>query len=321
MNKLSLIALTALAFAQATPVFAQTAEPKPLPALVSPKATQGLLLGLAAAGTSRIAVGGNGVILRAVDGKDFKQVASPVDSTLTGLAFADASDGWAVGHDGAILHSADGGATWALQNWQPEQNAPLFAVLPLSAQEIITVGAFGTIKTSADGGKTWVDVDAPTITGEKNHLNAIARLHDGRMAVVGERGLVGLSSDGREWQRIALPYEGSLFGVLPLGERGAAVFGMRGNVYVSDAPETGQWTKVETGTTSSLFAGALLGEDIILVGADGAILRISGSQRKTSVINVKGMNRDQVFAAIQMNSNLMIVGGDKGVLKLTLPRQ
>lgn len=320
MNKLSLIALTALAFAQATPVFAEITGPKPLPALISPKATEGLLLGLAAAGTSRIAVGGNGVILRAADGKDFKQVASPVDITLTGLAFADASNGWAVGHDGAILHSADAGASWALQNWQPDQNAPLFGVLPLSTQQIITVGAFGTIKASEDGGKTWADIDAPAVTGEKYHINAIARLRDGRIAVVGERGLVGLSSDGREWQRIALPYEGSLFGALPMGERGVVVFGMRGNVYVSDAPETGEWTKVETGTTSSLFSGALLGADVILVGADGAILRISGSQRKAATINVKGLNRDQVFAAIQMNSRLMIMGGDKGVLKVTLPQ-
>ena len=105
-----------------------------------------------------------------------------------------------------------------------------------------------------------------------------------------------------------------------MGERGVVVFGMRGNVYVSDAPETGEWTKVETGTTSSLFSGALLGADVILVGADGAILRISGSQRKAAAINVKGLNRDQVFAAIQMNSLLMIVGGDKGVLKVTLPQ-
>ncbi|MES2885721.1 MAG: hypothetical protein V4709_13005 [Pseudomonadota bacterium] len=321
MNKLSLIAFTALAFAQATPVFAEITGPKPLPALISPKATEGLLLGLAAAGTSRIAVGGNGVILRAADGKVFEQVASPVDITLTGLAFADARHGWAVGHDGAILHSADAGASWALQNWQPDQNAPLFAVLPLSAQQVITVGAFGTIKSSTDGGKSWADLDAPAINSEKYHLNAIAKLRDGRIAVVGERGLVGLSSDGREWQRIALPYEGSLFGVLPLGERGVVVFGMRGNVYISDAPETGQWTKVETGTTSSLFAGALSGEDTILVGADGVILRISGSQRKSSLINAEGLSRDQVFAAIQINSQTMLVGGDKGVLKLAPPRQ
>lgn len=321
MNKLAHAAFVACTLALAAPVFAQSAAPKPLPALISPKAAEGLVLGLASSGASRVAVGGNGVILRAADGKDFKQVASPVDSTLTGLAFADARHGWAVGHDGAILHSSDGGTTWALQNWQPEQNAPLFAVLPLSAQQIITVGAFGTIKSSPDGGKSWVDLDAPAITSEKNHLNAIARLRDGRIAIVGERGLVGLSSDGSEWQRIALPYEGSLFGVLPLGERGLVVFGMRGNVYVSDAPETGQWTKVETGTTSSLFGGATSGEDALLVGADGVILRISGSQPKSSVVNVQGLNRDQVLAAIQMDSTLVLVGGDKGIARLTLPRQ
>ncbi len=321
MNKLALAAFLAAAFAQSALVFAQAAAPKPLPALMNSKASEGLVLGLASAGNSRIAVGGNGVILRAADSKDFRQVASPVDSTLTALAFADARHGWAVGHDGAILHSSDAGATWALQHWQPQQNAPLFSVLPLSAKEVITVGAFGTLKITTDGGKTWADLDAPAVTSEKYHLNAIARLRDGRVAVVGERGLVGLSIDGREWQRIALPYEGSLFGVLALGQRGLVVFGMRGNVFVSDAPETGQWTKVETGTTSSLFGGAPMGEDAILVGADGVILRISSSQQNSVAVDVKGVDRDQVLAAIQMDSALMITGGDKGVSKLTLSRQ
>ena len=317
MNPLALIALTALALAQAAPVFAQAKAPKPLPALISPKASQGLLLGLASAGTARIAVGGNGVILRAADGKAFQQVPSPVDTTLTALAFADASKGWAVGHDSAILHSADGGASWALQSWQPEQNAPLFAVLPLSATQIITVGAFGTLKNSEDGGKTWADLDAPAITGEKYHLNGIARLRDGRIVVVGERGLVGISSDGREWQRIALPYEGSLFGALPLGATGVAVFGMRGNVYVADAPETGVWTKIETNTTSSLFGGSTAGADgLLLAGADGTVLRFKAGQAGTTPVRLAEKLEDHVLTAVQaQGKGGWLLLGDKGLVQ------
>lgn len=313
MKKLALIAFAGFALAQAAPSFAQAAAPKPLSALMSPTATQGLLLGLADAGASRVAVGGNGVILRAADGKDFKQVASPVDTTLTGLAFADARQGWAVGHDSAILHSSDAGMTWTLQNWQPEQNAPLFAVLPLSPQQVITVGAFGTIKTTADGGKTWADLDAPAITAEKYHLNAIAKLRDGRIAVVGERGLVGISGDGREWQRIALPYEGSLFGVLPFGERGMVVFGMRGNVYASAAPESGEWTQVQTNTTASLFGGAVQGSDtLLLTGADGTLLSLQGNEVKAIALDAS--LRDAAIAAVLPSSNgPWLLASEKGL--------
>ena len=39
----------------------------------------------------------------------------PVSSDLTAVFFVDDKQGWAVGHDGVILHTADGGETWALQ--------------------------------------------------------------------------------------------------------------------------------------------------------------------------------------------------------------
>lgn len=188
-------------------------------------------------------------------------------------------------------------------------------MLPLSATQVITVGAFGTIKATEDGGKTWADVDAPAITSEKYHLNAIARLRDGRIAVVGERGLVGLSADGRKWQRIALPYEGSLFGVLPLGERGLAVFGMRGNVYVSDAPETGQWTKVETSTTSSLFGGAVQGADaLVLAGADGALLTLRQGVTTATPLALDAALGDATIAAVlPAAQGPWIVASDKGL--------
>jgi len=301
--------------------FVSAAAPTPVAALMSSKAQQGLLLGMATAGQSTLAVGGNGVILRSTDGGGWTQVKSPVDSALTQIAFADRQQGWAVGHDHAILHSADGGQNWTLQNWQPEVAAPLFAVLPLDANRVIAAGAFSSLKLTTDGGRQWTDLDVPALSAEKYHFNALTRLRDGRLLVAGEHGLVGLSTDGSAWQRVATPYEGSFFGALPVGEHGALVFGMRGNVFYADDPQTGQWEKIETGTTASLFGGSVLGEDAILVGADGVIVRVNASQRKTSAILVKGLNRDQVFAAVQMTSQRMIVAGDKGVLKLTLPRQ
>ena len=39
----------------------------------------------------------------------------PVSADLTALHFANAQQGWAVGHEGVVLHTPDGGASWTLQ--------------------------------------------------------------------------------------------------------------------------------------------------------------------------------------------------------------
>lgn len=297
-------------------------KPTPIPALMSSKATNGLLLGLARTGKSYVAVGGNGVILRSDDGQKWTQIQSPVDTALTQISFSGESQtGWAVGHDGVILKSLDGGKTWALQKWQPEVFAPLFSVLALDANNAFAVGAFGTIKRTVDGGKQWENVEAVAITEEKLHLNSLTRLRDGRLLVAGERGLVGLSPDGTQWTRIPSSYEGSFFGALPLGDHGVVVFGMRGNVFVSSAPETGQWQKVETGTTASLFGGAALSANsVVVAGSDGTLLQIHEESTTAKVLRSKSVDSDQVLAAVQLTPGAgMLIAGDKGVAKVSAP--
>lgn len=306
--------LTATAFNRAI-----AAPPPPVEALMSSRAEHGLLLGIAAAGSDYLAVGGNGVILRSGDGQRWTQLRSPVDSALTNLAFADARRGWAVGHDGVILHSADGGQSWQLQNWQPELAAPLFAVLPLDAERVVAVGAFGAVKLSSDGGKHWSDLDAPAISADKYHLNGLTRLRDGRLLVVGERGLVGVSDDGSQWRRVATPYEGSFFGAVPMGEHGALVFGMRGSIYYAENPDAGQWRKIEAGTSASLFGGALLAQGAaVLVGADGVIVRVDGGNQAATLPGAPGLDHDQVLAAVRAVPGGLIVGGEKGISKIAL---
>lgn len=315
------IAVLASALPFAT-IAATASKPTPIPALMSSKAAHGLLLGLARTAKAYVAVGGNGVILRWDDGEQWMQVQSPVDTALTQVSFAGESQmGWAVGHDGVILKTADGGKTWVLQKWQPEAFAPLFSVLALDSTNAFAVGAFGTIKRTEDGGKRWQDIDAAEITGEKLHLNSITRLRDGRLLAAGERGLVGLSPDGLQWSKIPSSYEGSFFGALPLGDHGVVVFGMRGNVFVSAAPESGQWQKVETGTTASLFGGAVLNANsVVLVGADGTLLQVNADSTTAKVLQAKSVDRDHVLAAVLLTPDAgMLIAGDKGVSKVSVP--
>lgn len=250
------------------------------PALMTPHADKARLLGIARAGDTLVAVGGNGVIVLSSDGKSWQQVPSPVDVALNSVAFADASTGWAVGHDALVLATIDGGRTWKIQNFQPALNSPLFSVQALSKTSAIAVGAFGLLKLTEDGGASWTDVSAPEFNAESLHVNAVTRLPSGKLVAVGERGLLGVSDDGRQWRRIPSPYEGSFFGVLPWGAEGALAFGMRGNAYYTTNADTGSWSKLELGTTASFFGGQVLGNDkLILTGAEAQVLMIDGEQK------------------------------------------
>ena len=71
---------------------------------------------MAKAGSRIVAVGQRGHVVYSTDsGASWKQASVPVSSDLTAVFFVDDKQGWAVGHDGVILHTADGGEKWELQ--------------------------------------------------------------------------------------------------------------------------------------------------------------------------------------------------------------
>jgi photosystem II stability/assembly factor-like uncharacterized protein len=293
--------------AQDTPTSpASTRDLKPRPAEMAPRAAKSLLLAIAAAGERYVAVGDRGTILLSTDGEKWEQVASPVHATLTAVAFADPQNGWVAGHDAAILHTSDGGKSWKLQNFQPELNKPVLALYAADAQRAWALGAYGLFLATTDAGATWTQIEAPALLDEGPHLNSMIRLGDGELFIAGETGLLAVSTNGKAWKRLTLPYEGSLFGALPRGSKGALVFGLRGNVLVTDDVHSNQWKHVDTQTVQSMFGGAYLpGGDAALVGADGEILVIgpSGAVRKSNA-----PQDGTLSGVLPHNGNLLVVG-------------
>ncbi|MEM7507815.1 MAG: YCF48-related protein [Pseudomonadota bacterium] len=84
------------------------------PALSAPRAGEAALLDLTRTGDTLVAVGERGVVLtRAAGDADWVQSPTPVSVTLAAVAFNADRIGLAVGHDGVILRSTDGGKSWA----------------------------------------------------------------------------------------------------------------------------------------------------------------------------------------------------------------
>lgn len=297
---------------------AAAVTPQPFKAIQVGHAENGLLLSVTAADKRLIAVGGNGAIISSNDGVQWKQMPSPVDVTLTGVAFADGKHGWAVGHDALILYTADGGETWSIQNFQPDLNSPMFAVVAISPTQALAVGAFGTLKSTSDAGASWKDVEAPALSTEKYHLNGIAQLPQQGFIVVGEGGLAGYSSDGLQWKRLSVPYTGSLFGVAPWGENGAIAYGMGGNVFTTDDVKENHWKKLNMPVGSSFFGSFPLPDGKLgLVGGENKTVVVDRSGAATVISSASEGGQATALAGGVSRDGQLIVVGERGVRRIS----
>ena len=85
-------------------------------ALVMPLAPQSLLLDVQFIGGRLLSVGERGHILLSDDlGENWTQARVPSRQMLTAVHFPVPRRGWAVGHDGLVLASIDGGDSWVVQ--------------------------------------------------------------------------------------------------------------------------------------------------------------------------------------------------------------
>jgi len=322
-----------------TPESVPAVAAKPSPAEISQKASQAQINDLANAGDTLVAVGERGIILRSTDGKAWKQTACPVDVLLNAVFFVDSRNGWAVGHDAAIVATRDGGQSWTLQSFSPGLNKPLMDVIFMDTQKGFAVGAYGLFKVTVDGGATWTDFIDPVFEEGQPHLNALARLRDGSLVLVGEAGLVAVSADGNSWRKVPLEYKGSLFSVAPRGERGAVIAGMRGNVYaaedlsapVNPAEVEGstpvekvdsaekvnfvEWKQLQTGSTRSLFGLASLGgDDLVAVGSVGTALVFRSGSRTTKLKFAATSNNTEssLFTSVLYWRHNLVIATDRG---------
>jgi photosystem II stability/assembly factor-like uncharacterized protein len=293
------------------------------PAQMSPLASKSLLQSVAKAGNRLVAVGQRGHIVVSSDGgATWKQSPVPVSSDLTSVFFVDDTSGWAVGHDGVILHTSDGGDRWELQLSGPKANDLLVAAMdrkvaaePASedakklaeearrykeqgadkpfldvwfadARNGYAVGAYNLIFRTGDGGKTWEPWFDRTENPKFFNLYAI-RPAAGALYIAGEGGLVlKLDPATQRFRAITTPYNGSYFGVADAGAA-VIVFGLRGNVYASsDGGAT--WTKVEAGLPAAVVAATRTAKGALLIAdAGGRVAATSDGGRSFTAMKLQ----------------------------------
>ena len=165
------------------------------------------------------ACGSRGVILKTDNGGDnweqlfnithitdtFKIDNVPKEFRLESIYFVDDMDGWAVGEDGLILYSADGGDSWQMQN--SGTNFRLESVCFYDRDNGWIVGSIvkdtsrdKQILKTTDRGVTWNKIDVPT----KEWLSSVYSLNGIEVYAVGSIGNIIKSTDrGDTWTKIS----------------------------------------------------------------------------------------------------------------------
>ena len=301
-----------LLVASSTTAIAQE-DVEPEPAAMARLADRSLLLDVAAADGNLVVVGERGHILRSSDnGNSWQQVAVPVQATLTAVYFEDRNLGWAVGHDSAILRTTNGGESWELVNWAPEEESPLLDVWFSDAENGFAVGAYGSFYRTSDGGITWT---FEPISEWDFHLHHVARATDLRMYMAAEAGMIYRSDDGGEtWAELPSPYEGSFFGTLPLDGDSVLLFGLQGHLFRSD--DAGEsWSPIETGTTAMLTDAVRLDDGRIVISGLGGTILVSSDGGSTFAL-VPQPDRRGISSIIETADGELLMVGEFGVKRM-----
>ena len=244
----------------------------------------------AMAGERLVVAGMRGTILYSDDqGQQWRQASVPVSVSLTGMCFADAANGWAVGHRGVILATRDGGAHWTRQldgvqvaqsilqvRQDPElidearrlvaegADKPFLTVQCMGDGRVLALGSYGLAFSTNNAGHSWQPALALLDGSDSQHLNAVQVL-GGRVYVAGEQGaLLRVNNDLQGFTRFASPYEGSFFGLLATRNNSLLAVGLRGHVLRS-VDQGSSWQPVNLASTKSLTAATELRDGSLLL--------------------------------------------------------
>lgn len=252
------------------------------PALMSARASSSVLLAVSAAGERVVAVGERGIVVSSEDhGASWRQSALPLSSTLTGVHFPTPRHGWAVGHDGVILHSADGGLTWVKQHDGNATNAMMLAAATEREKQARAANDANAIQQASHALE---DAKAATKFGPSRPLLAVWFRNEREGFAAGSYGLLLRTSDGGvHWtlwsDRVDNPDGYHFNSLMPTASGALLMAGEAGRVYRSvDAGLT--WETLNTGYKGQLYGALGLrneagGEDIIAFGFKGNLFRLA----------------------------------------------
>ena len=217
-----------------------------------------------------------------------KEIGAQVDALqipLWDIALAqDGRTGVAVGDNGRIITTADGGSTWTSVVSGLGGDATLTGVAVANAgRRSVAVSGEGTIVESKDGGRTWSEREAGV-----SSLEAVALSSDGRVGVAVGYGTVVVMNDDGKWQEETVDRDADLVGVSVTADGQYAIaVGLYGTAFASgDSGET--WMRIDLPEEHDLEDVAFLSESVAVAVGIGVAFEFSRSDTEWTPKELKG---------------------------------
>lgn len=221
------------------------------------------------------AAGSNGKILHSNDaGHSWKLQTRLSNLALQDVAAWDELRAVAVGDDGVVMITADGGKAWRTVTVPRSTiSNKLIRVKTLPLGEGWAVGEGGAVLHTVNFGLMWTQVGAP----EDTAWNDIA-FHHQRAVMVGEFGLIRLSTDGGvTWATVTSTVKSSLMAVAFQDPMNAVAVGL-GGVVLRSMDGGASWKQQKAATNEHLFDVLWDGKRWVAVGDKGILLAGVGDQ-------------------------------------------
>jgi photosystem II stability/assembly factor-like uncharacterized protein len=285
------------------------------PAAISPYASVGLFNDITRAGSRLVAVGERGRIMLSDDnGLSWRQVHSPVSTTLICCRFASAKIGWISGQMGVVLKTADAGESWSrVLDGFTAAYAMVAEAKADAAKPVATPSppSDGTTPTELQNAQFFVS------SGTSIPLLTILPLSETHLLVFGGFGLALESFDGGvTWTGIAarVPDPNGLHlyaalqagdAVIAVGEQGLILRGLPGGVLKTiQSPFSGSLFGLLPLASGNQLAFGLQGA--VLLSADDGITWQSGTPATGNGILAGVVLQDQRIVLGDEGGNLLL---------------
>ncbi len=188
---------------------------------------------------------------------------------LNALYFIDGREGWAVGDQGSLVHTNNGGATWQLRDIGTRRD--LHDITFVDSNNGWIVGEGGMIMRTASAGLGWVKQESQT----PETLNSVKFLNLHTGWAVGENGTILFTTNGGllwtpqpggESHRLNDVYFRDINTGWIVGDRGLVMFTQEGSL-------GGFWRLQISGTSRNLNAIQWNGKNAFAVGAEGVMIK------------------------------------------------
>ncbi|NMG68526.1 WD40/YVTN/BNR-like repeat-containing protein [Parazoarcus communis] len=298
------------------------------PAPQSPRAASQLMNSLVHAGPRMVAAGARGTIVHSDDdGHSWIQAEVPVAVMLTALHFPTPELGWAVGHDGVILHSRDGGAHWQRQFDGDQANTQMLAWAKarvsqarLALQQAGEAERAAAEDRLADAEDVLAGAEQAVAFGPSQPFMSVWFRNPREGYAVGAFGMAFATTDGGEhWtlfaDRLPNPEALHLYAIASPSPNVLLIAGERGLILRST--DAGQHWQAEPDLAEGGLYGLITAPQdgaVLAYGFDGIVLR--STDLGASWQTLDSGTRSALYGAATAGDELLLVGNNGTRLRL-----